>query len=91
MQKATNDALVALGESFPQHQIAALAELYDRFAHALDPFSPDRDKAEQIFMQDIAEWYDSIEGAKPSLQDFRKAIILRCKKHLVASSKTSGV
>jgi len=27
-----------------------LAELYDRFAHALDPFSEDRDKAGDSFL-----------------------------------------
>ena len=33
----------------PAEEIAKLAELYDRFAHALDPFSEDRDKAEDAF------------------------------------------
>lgn len=75
----------------PKEQIAALARLYDRFAHALDPFSPERDEAERIFMQDVAGWYDSIPSPKPSLHDFRKAVILRCRKHLASTDKPGSV
>ena len=46
----------------PKEQIAALASLYDRFAQALDPFSPERDEAERVFMQDVAQWYDSLRA-----------------------------
>jgi len=35
--------------TIPAEEIAQLAELYDRFAHALDPFSEDRDTAEDAF------------------------------------------
>lgn len=89
MQPAPEDALVE--GLFPQEQIAALAELYDRFAHALDPFSPDRDKAEQVFMHDVAGWYDNLPEPKPTLQDFRKAVISRCKRHLAATNKPGGI
>jgi len=41
--------------SASKEQIAALARLYDRFAHALDPFSAERDEAERVFMQDVAD------------------------------------
>jgi hypothetical protein len=37
----------------PAEEIAALAELYDRFARALDPFSEDRDEAEDSFYQEM--------------------------------------
>ena len=81
----------ALLTSASKEQIAALARLYDRFAHALDPFSPERDEAERVFMQDVAEWYDSLQPPKPSLHDFRKAVILRCKRHLVTTDKPSAI
>jgi hypothetical protein len=70
-------------------QIAALATLYDRFAHALDPFAPGRDEAERQFLHDIEKWYDNFPAPKPSLHEFRKAVIVRCRKHLRASDKTS--
>jgi len=91
MQQASIDAFLKSEENFPPNQIAALAELYDRFAHALDPFSPDRDRAEQTFQQSIAEWYDRIEGAKPPLVNFRKAVVLRCIRHLNATEKPKGI
>jgi len=82
------DALLA---SASKEQIAALAKLYDRFAHALDPFSPERDEAERVFMQDVADWYDSLQPPKPSLHDFRKAVILRCRKHLASTDQPPSV
>jgi hypothetical protein len=89
MQPAPDDALVAL---IAKDQIAAFAILYDAFANALDPFSPERDNAEKVFQQDVAALYDVMpDHLKPSLQDFRKAIILRCKRHLAATNKTSGI
>jgi hypothetical protein len=53
-------------EDSPKSYIHGLATLYDRFAHALDPFSPERDEAERIFEQDIASLYDSLSSPKPS-------------------------
>jgi len=82
------DALLA---SASKEQLAALAKLYDRFAHALDPFSPERDEAERVFMQDVADWYDSLHSPKPSLHDFRKAVILRCKRHLATTDKPASI
>ena len=72
-------------------EIPGLAKLYDEFANALDPFAAQRDNAEKIFMQDVAEWYDSLTGPKPPLQEFRKAVIIRCKRHLAATKKPSGI
>ena len=88
MQPAPEDALVA---EFSKEQIAAFATLYDAFAHALDPFAPARDNAEKVFLHDVAAWYDTIPEPKPPLQDFRKAVILRCKRHLAATNKPSGI
>jgi hypothetical protein len=78
-------------EDSPKSYIHGLATLYDRFAYALDPFSPERDEAERIFEQDIASLYDGLPTPKPSLHDFRKDVILRCKAYLKAGDKTSSL
>ena len=72
-------------------QIAVLATLYDQFAHALDPFSSERDEAERLFTHDVERWYDSFPAPKPSLHEFRKAVIVRCRKHLRAIEKPSSI
>jgi hypothetical protein len=77
--------------SASKDQIAALAKLYDRFAHALDPFSRERDEAERVFMQNVADWYDVSPQPKPSLHDFRKAVIVRCRRHLASTDKPSSI
>ena len=79
MSTTPDDSFVA-----PQ-QIPALAVLYDRFAHALDPFSPVVDEAERVFMQNIATLYDNLPQPKPSFVEFRKGVIVRCKRHLAAN------
>ena len=74
--------------SVSKEQLAALAELYDRFAHALDPFSEERDEAEINFNREVAYLYDSSgfqisQGTiRLSLQEFRKGVIVRCKRIL---------
>ena len=62
MPTPPGDALV---EAVPAERIAALARLYDRFAHALDPFSEERDKAEQVFGQEVADLYDRLPPPPP--------------------------
>ncbi len=79
MQETPGDAFLG---SVSDEQIASLAELYDRFAHALDPFSAEANEAEKVFLQNVADWYDSITLPKPSLHEFRKAVIVRCKRYL---------
>jgi hypothetical protein len=71
--------------------IVSLAELYDKFAHSLDPFSEERDRAELVFTQQVSIWYDMIDPPKPTFHEFRKGVILRCKRHLAATTKTSTV
>lgn len=56
----------------PGHLIPAFAELYDKFAHSLDPFSKERDEAERVFLSQLSAFYDNLENPKPSFQDFRK-------------------
>jgi hypothetical protein len=40
-------------DSFVKGEIPKLAILYDRFANALDPFSPERDRAEIILARKL--------------------------------------
>jgi hypothetical protein len=87
MPTASEDAF--LGPS--AEHIPGLAALYDSFAHAIDPFAPERDRAEQAFELEVASWYDSLNGPKPSLHEFRKGVIDRCKKHLKATRKPSTI
>ena len=88
MSASSEDSFVI--EAAPD-QIAALATLYDRFAHALDPFSWERDEAERLFLHDIEKWHDAFPAPKPSLHEFRKAVIGRCRKHLRANEKPSSI
>jgi len=65
----------------PTEEIAQLAELYDRFAHALDPFSEDSDQAEDDFyrkLEDLRCLYAS--GVEP--RDFRREAVRQCKSYL---------
>ena len=77
----------ALLDIIPAERVATLARLYDRFAHALDPYSEERDQAERVFQQEILAVYDSLKSPKPEFQVFQKAVILRCRRHLRASDK----
>jgi hypothetical protein len=71
----------------PEDAIPALAELYDQFAHALDPFSEEVDRAESVFMAQVSVWYDALPPPKPTLHEFRKGVIVRCKRHLSATDR----
>lgn len=81
----------ALVESIAAEQLEGLARLYDRFAHALDPFSPERDQAEQVFQQEVASLYDQLTPPKPEFQVFQRAVIFRCRRLLRASDKPPSV
>lgn len=87
MSAPSADAFI---EGAAKEQIAALAILYDRFAHSLDPFSQARDEAEMAFTRDLAEWYDCMLQPKPPFHEFRKAVILRCRRHLAATNRPSS-
>lgn len=57
MPPTSGDAFL---DSLGPEQIPALAALYDRFAHAIDPFDPACDTAERAFNNAVAEWYDCL-------------------------------
>ena len=75
----------------PAECIPQLAVLYDRFANALDPFAPERDQAEALFEQEVALLYDTLPAPKPDLRTFKKAVILRCRRHLRATDKPASL
>jgi len=76
----------------PQELIANLAELYDRFAHALDHTSREADEAERAFSQELTSWYDNfLPAPRPPFEEFRKGVIRRCRKHLIATTKYPSV
>lgn len=78
-------------DEFTREQIPRLAVLYDRFAHALDPFDKGRDIAEQTFNGELINWFDGLPEPKPALRDFRRHVILLCRKHLRQTDKPSSV
>lgn len=65
----------------PADKIADLAELYDRFAHALDPFSEDRDKAEDAFYVKL-ETLRCQHGQQVESKEFRREAVRQCKLFL---------
>jgi hypothetical protein len=84
MSSPPDDAYVG---QIPQEWIAGVAPWYDRFAHALDPLSDAAAEAEEAFEQEIASMYDSLSPPKPSLHEFRKGVILRCKRFIIANDR----
>ena len=65
----------------PAEKIAELAELYDRFAHALDPFSEDRDKAEDAFYL-MLDYLRSVYAPRADAREFRREAVRQCKLFL---------
>jgi hypothetical protein len=82
---STTSADTFVGHVISIEQIKSLAVIYDRFANALDPFSTERDDAEKVFMQEVANLHDYFNDGTVSHHDFRKAIIVRCKRYLAAN------
>ena len=78
-------------EEFLREQIPRLAELYDRFAYALDPFDQGRDSAEQTFNSELTNWFDSFPEPKPAFRDFRRHIVTLCIRHLRSGDKPPSI
>ena len=65
----------------PAEKIAELAELYDRFAHALDPFSEDRDRAENAFYLKL-ENLRCLYAPRVDARQFTHEAVRQCKLFL---------
>lgn len=79
MSETPGDAPLA---EFWREEIPRLAVLYDRFAHALDPFHPGVDLAEQTFNSELASLFDSLPAPKPEFSRISSA----CDRALSRSS-----
>ena len=88
MPETPGDAPLA---EFPREEIPRLAVLYDRFAHAIDPFDPACDLAEQTFNSELVSWFDLLPDPKPTFRDFRRHVIQLCRQHLRASDKPPSI
>lgn len=74
--------------------IVQLAGLYDRAVNALDPHSLDRAEAERLLNEELRRIFDEVVGIlrpQPPLEfrDFKRTVIVRCKKHLQATDHPS--
>jgi hypothetical protein len=89
MLAPTADAF--LGLEGAQSRIVALASLYDQAVNSLDPYDSRSDKAEEEFERNICEWHDQLPALpdKPSLREFRRAVIRRCRSHIKATERRS--
>jgi hypothetical protein len=56
----------------PDGQIPSLAELYDKFAHSFEPFSEERDRAENVFKSEVSSWYDLLSNQSHPITIFRR-------------------
>ena len=65
----------------PEKELSALADLYDRFAHAIDPFSEARDLAENQFYGMLGQLRCRYA---PEMDErvFNWGAVIRCKRYL---------
>ena len=68
-------------EPLSREEIESLSDLYDRFAHALDPFSEERDRAEIEFYRRLEILHAEISPATP-FAEFRREAVRACKLFL---------
>jgi hypothetical protein len=61
--------------------LAALAELYDRFANAIERLSSDRLQARRQFVARLETLYQQ-EGGGIDFETFRYEAVKRCKEYL---------
>jgi hypothetical protein len=88
MSETPGDAPLA---EFWRQEIPRLAVVYDRFAHALDPFDPTVDFAEQTFNSELASLFDSLPAPKPEFRAFRRHLIALCRAHLRTLDKPASI
>ena len=68
-------------EALSREELEGLAALYDRFAHALDPFDPERDEAEAQFHRRLTALHEALAPAT-EMREFRREAIRACKAFL---------
>jgi len=61
--------------------LAGLAELYDRYANAIERLSPDRLLARRQFFARLEALYEQ-EGVGVDFEAFRYEAVKRCKEYL---------
>jgi len=76
---------------FLREEIPRLAVLYDRFAHALDPFDPAVDMAEKTFNSEVRSWFDLLPNPKPDFREYRRHVIALCRAQLRASDRPLSI
>ena len=65
----------------PVEQIARLAELYDRYNNALDPFSIKCEEPKRSF-QELAESLHVAHASEVNFPEFRYELVHRCREYL---------
>ncbi|MFZ4694574.1 MAG: hypothetical protein ACOYMV_05540 [Verrucomicrobiia bacterium] len=65
----------------PPTDVAELARLYDGFAHALDPFAPERDAAEEAFCRALERLRCTHAPTQP-MDVFRREAVRQCRLYL---------
>jgi hypothetical protein len=72
-------------------ELAALADLYARSAHNLDPFSLDARRANAEFLRKVDELYEREGLRSVSKSAFKAELIRRCKAFLRRNDPRPGV
>jgi hypothetical protein len=84
-----------LTEFITPEVIKDMAALYDGAVNSLDPHSSVRAQAEQLFNEEIRGHYDlivsSIPPPLPEFRDFRRAVIVMCRRHLKAADRHTSI
>ncbi len=93
MSAASGDAPIA---GVSREDIARLASSYDRWVHALDPFSEDTATAEREFNRDLADCFDVACIRNPELKQvgfaaFRRETIRRIRQHLRSGDRPGAI
>lgn len=85
--------IAQLNQALGPETIAQLAGLYDRAVNALDPHSLDRAEAERLLGEELRGIYDRLPPLPPpriEFRDFKRFVITRRRKHLIATDRPSS-
>ena len=93
MPAASGDAPVG---GVSREDIARLAGPYDRWVHALDPFSEDTAAAERDFNRELGDCFDVACIRHPELKQvgfaaFRRELIKRIRQHLRSGDRPGTI